>query len=45
MRARMCVTFARMVLAHVSVKIHSPVGYRPLVVNIAFHVPHFNIIC
>ena len=45
MRARMCVTFARMMLTHVNVKIHSAVRYRLLVVNIAFHVPHFTIIC
>ena len=45
MRARMCVTFARMMLPHINVKIHSAVRYRPLVVNIAFRVPHFSIIC
>ena len=38
-RTKMCVTFARMVLTHVNVKIHSAVRYRPLVVKIAFHVP------
>ena len=27
------------------VKIHSAVRYRPLVVNIAFHVPPFSSIC
>ena len=43
-RARMCVTFARIVLTHVNVKIHSAVRYRPLVVKIAWHVLHFNII-
>ena len=37
-------TFPRMVLTHVNVKIHSAVRYRPLVVKIAFHVPHFSII-
>ena len=41
----MCVTFARMMLTHVNVKIHSAALYRPLVVKIAFHVPHFSIIC
>ena len=45
MRARMCVTFARMMLTHVNVKTHSAVRYRPLVVNIAFHVPPFSSIC
>ena len=35
----MCVTFARMMLTHVNVKIHSAALYRPLVVKIAFHVP------
>ena len=43
-RASMCVTFARIVLTHVNIKIHSVVRYRPLVVNIAWHVLHFNII-
>ena len=42
--ARRCVTFARMMLTHVNVKIHSAVRYRPLDVYIAFHVPHFSII-
>ena len=43
--ARMCVTFARMMLTHVNINIHSAALYRPLVVQIAFHVPHFSIIC
>ena len=43
-RARMCETFARMVLTRVHVKIHSAVRYRPFVVKIAFHVPNFCII-
>ena len=36
-------TFARMMLTHVNVKIHSAALYRPLVVKIAFHVPPFVI--
>ena len=38
-------TFARMMLTHVNVKIHSAVRYRPLVVNIAFHEPPLSSIC
>ena len=38
-----CVTFARMVLTHINVKIHSEVRYRPLM-KITFHVHHFGII-
>ena len=37
--ARMCVTFARMMLTHVNVKIHSAARYRPLVVELRFMCP------
>ena len=37
-------TFARMVLTHVKVKIHSAVRYRPLVAIVTCHVLRFYII-
>ena len=44
MRARMCVTFARMVLMHINVKILSAVQSRPLT-QMSLHVHYFSIIC
>ena len=43
LRARMCVTFARLVLMLTNVKIVSAVRFRPLI-QVSFHVPYFSII-
>ena len=40
--ARMCVTFARMVLMHINVKIFSAMRSRPLT-QVSFHVPYVSI--
>ena len=42
-RAIMCVTFARMMLMHVNVKIFTAMRYRPLT-QVSFRVPYFSII-
>ena len=43
LRARMCGTFARMVLMHTNVKIVSAVRSRPLI-QVSFNGPYFSII-
>ena len=43
LRARMCVTFARLVLMLTNLKIISVVRSRPLI-QVSFHVPDFSII-
>ena len=43
LRARMCVTFARLVLMLTNCKIVSAVRSRPLI-QVSFHVPYFSII-
>ena len=40
--AIMCVTFARMVLIHINVKIFSAMRSRPLT-QVSFHVPYVSI--
>ena len=38
-----CVTFARMMLMHINVKIFTAMRYRPLT-QVSFRVPYFSII-
>ena len=42
-RAIMCVTFARMMLMHINVKVFTSMRYRPLT-QVSFRVPYFSII-
>ena len=42
-RAITCVTFARMMLMHINVKIFTAMRYRPLT-QVSFRVPYFSII-
>ena len=42
-RDNVCVTFARMMLMHINVKIFTAMRYRPLT-QVSFRVPYFSII-